>query len=388
MESTDDQPWVAGRAVRGAMDLSAMPDDLLELILLHVDNPIWLIRSACTCTRWHRIVADAAFLGRFRSIHGPPIAGVYRNGKSYSRPSFLPSPSSGIVCRYSSLDFLPDNGTSSWVWRLKDSRGSLILLERRDYGQRRDGRCNDMIVCEPLTRRYKIIAPMIQFDGFRHAEAFLLGDILRADGFGMSNFRVICMVNANGSYQAGVFTPGSSWRDISVGRIDIIGLTTSYLYWYTGGRTVVVVDRSTFRFSSFVLPDIEDWDHHGSRYKMTVTLGRDGRERIVVSGADSNIKVFARVQGGGAGAGEWALEKSIQPAAATSTLLKSEHCTIGWPKCSSLHRDGTVLIGGIRRLDLDTEAVEIEHTPASVYPCELPWLPALRACTDHCDQAT
>ncbi|CAO2164183.1 unnamed protein product [Urochloa humidicola] len=78
-------------------------DDILELILARLDSTAWLIRASSTCKRWRRVVAGVSFLRRFRSIHGPPIAGTYHN----SPPGFVPSPSSGINGRHFSLDFLP-----------------------------------------------------------------------------------------------------------------------------------------------------------------------------------------------------------------------------------------------------------------------------------------
>jgi len=77
---------------------------------------------------------------------------------------------------------------------------------------------------------------------------------------------------------------------------------------------VVALDKSTLEFSSFVLPDEQDWNSPASSLpKVALSVGRDGKARIVVHEAGDILKVFARLRGGGK---EWALEKTIQLSAA------------------------------------------------------------------------
>ncbi|CAO2140970.1 unnamed protein product [Urochloa humidicola] len=82
-------------------------DNILVLILERVDSYPSLIRSATTCKRWRRTVADASFLRCYRSLHGPTIAGNYFDicgppGSNGDRPLFLPSsPSPSIDARQS-----------------------------------------------------------------------------------------------------------------------------------------------------------------------------------------------------------------------------------------------------------------------------------------------
>jgi hypothetical protein len=86
-------------------------DDTLVLILERIDLLVSLIRAASTCRRWRRVIADAGFLRRFRSLHGPPVAGHYYNHyrihDATDSPSFVPS--SSIDARHFSLDFIPDD---------------------------------------------------------------------------------------------------------------------------------------------------------------------------------------------------------------------------------------------------------------------------------------
>ncbi|KAF8692306.1 hypothetical protein HU200_039915 [Digitaria exilis] len=52
-------------------------EDILVLLLERVTSHVALVRAAVGCRRWRRAVADAAFLRRFRSLHGPPFATFY-----------------------------------------------------------------------------------------------------------------------------------------------------------------------------------------------------------------------------------------------------------------------------------------------------------------------
>ena len=63
-------------------------DDVLLLILERIDSPVYLVRAASTCKRWHGLIADAGFLRRYRSAHAPSlVAGHYFNGILYETDS-------------------------------------------------------------------------------------------------------------------------------------------------------------------------------------------------------------------------------------------------------------------------------------------------------------
>ncbi|CAN6197090.1 unnamed protein product [Urochloa humidicola] len=86
-----------------------IPATALELALLRLDSPVWLLRAASTCKRWLRVVASAGF---------------YHNRNLFLRPRFDPSPSAaaaGVDAGRFSLDFLPGGDVSNW--RILGSRG-------------------------------------------------------------------------------------------------------------------------------------------------------------------------------------------------------------------------------------------------------------------------
>ncbi|CAL4906032.1 unnamed protein product [Urochloa decumbens] len=378
-----------------------IPDDILELILVRLDSTACLIRASSTCKRWRRLIAGVGFLRRFRSIHGPLITGTYHDSADFTRPAgFVPSPSSGIDGRYFSLDFLPSrrNSGSSVIWTLKDTRAGLVLLERQDslaagpYKQ-------DLVICEPLSRRYEVIPLLFGITWNYYTEAFLLDG--GGGSIGLSNFRVICICAgfaANSEhYEAGVFTSDSSsygWRPIRIhGQscfrcFHLMGHSNGKIYWWVDGGKAVAVDRATADLAAFVLRDgVEGFDD--DHYQATVTTGRDGEARIAVGRRYGDyVKVFAaRHVLAVAWGREWVLEKTIRlPAVAMPCPQWQDSC---WrfrdpASAGTFERKGTVFIESeklLLALDLDSETIEIETTTVNLgYPLELPWPPLLRAC--------
>ncbi|RCV11308.1 hypothetical protein SETIT_2G175500v2 [Setaria italica] len=372
--------------------MDAIPDDLLELILLFISSSVVLVRAASTCKQWRRIIAKSNFLRRFRCLHRPPVAGYYYDSKRFS-PS---SPSVVDGCHFS-LDFLPDSSLypSAWSWRIVDSRGSLLLL---DHYNHKDG-SRDMVICEPVTKRFQEI-PLSTVSARRDNTVFLLdGSDVRPDGISMSSFRVLCLADYGNRIHAEVFTSGDSWKETSTWSrsMNIIGVAMGSIYWYTGGRKVVTLEQSSAEFSSFKLPEIEDWDRH--YHRLAVTAGHDGMVRIVVGVTGGDMKVFARQPGGSC---EWVLKKRIPLLMAIRSLPWREPWYFNQLPIS-YHRTGAVVIitTGVSlsprlttplmfRLDIETMALERmpDRNMGIAYPCELPWPPIFRGCTDDGDSAT
>ncbi|TVU03828.1 hypothetical protein EJB05_50637, partial [Eragrostis curvula] len=70
--------------------------DSLDLVFLRIRSPACLLRAAATCKPWRRVIAGAAFLRRFRSLHAPPLLGHYhvRGSRTFFVPSVGPPPES------------------------------------------------------------------------------------------------------------------------------------------------------------------------------------------------------------------------------------------------------------------------------------------------------
>ncbi|TVU09173.1 hypothetical protein EJB05_42619, partial [Eragrostis curvula] len=297
---------------RALTTIHDLADERLELIFLDLDSAACVIRAASTCKRWRHVVADAdgVFLRRFRSVHEPPVLGHYYYSLvvdppcSFGRnhffpdedPVFVPSPeltaarsdNDGLL-QHLSLDFVPDAGA---LRELVDSRGSLLLLLNDkvgsgtrddswfyDYGDRMDA---DLVVCEPLTRRYKVITTPPDLERVCIIGAFLLdGDDADDEAGGgaisMDSFRVILVIydpdyEYDESYRHGspstiVVTCGSNGTRHSVSssnmngvclpfleEVHFIGRTGSRIYWGCEDEQVVVLDERTLEFSTMTLP--------------------------------------------------------------------------------------------------------------------------------------
>ncbi|KAL6592361.1 hypothetical protein ACP70R_049414 [Stipagrostis hirtigluma subsp. patula] len=230
------------RPPAGPTSVHDLTDDLLDLVLLRLDSSLCLVRAASACKRWRRVVADAdgAFLRRFKSLHrAPPAIGHYytdnpdppkKDGSYYYAtmrmlpavdPVFLPSSSlaaGGPVGRQRrlSLDFVPGAGGPR---ELVDSRGSLLLLLRHKDGNaqvHREYYYPDIVICEPLTRRYRgIVIPREYHYNYRWLGAFLLdGDDDPEDGsglrgaIGMDNFKVLLALYKPDENRYGQYTHG------------------------------------------------------------------------------------------------------------------------------------------------------------------------------------
>ncbi|CAL5091020.1 unnamed protein product [Urochloa decumbens] len=389
----------------------ALPDAILELVLLCLDSLPCLLRAAATCKRWRRIISSDAF----RAIHKTPpllIAGSYYNDETFARPRFVPLPSAAaaVNAAHFSLDFLhgDDDDDDRTNWSVKDSHGSLLLLVRESCGGGRTKR-SDLIVCEPLTRRHEaiplpLLAPPATYLG---ATTVFLDAGGGAAATGMSNFKVLCLVDEAYHIRAITFTSGSSSsaysrRETSIDRrpaLHYFGVAGGRRYWHDGNKRVLALDEMTLELSSFVLPDEEDWHPIFSVSMVSLTVGRDGEARVVVDGGDNDsLKIFVRIRSGGGGEEDWALEKTMQVSAEMLGLPEFRSFYLTWHQPVV---EGTVQIrvpvapDTARRLRLDMETMEAELllepdvVPVpdwmKAYPTEFPWPPLLYACCVEAD---
>ncbi|CAL4905619.1 unnamed protein product [Urochloa decumbens] len=394
---TGRRPPIQGfGSARAAMDV--MDDDALCLVLERVDSHVSLICAAAVCKRWRRAIADAAFLRRYRSLHAPAVAGEFHNGawRSNEGPVFVPSSPSMVDARHLSLDFLPND---PGAWTVVDSRGSLLLLLLMDMRLLGNG-FPDMVICEPLTRRFEIISPPAEH--IKEGRSFLIDVTANETGGGISisNFRVLCMFHCgDGVMHTAMLTAGSSWSEKSICHAvpnfhstKFLGRAGGSRYFCVEGTSLVILDGSTGDFTSSVFPAIGVFDFDMERCNFFVTELRDGKPRIVTV-SHCTLKVFARL-----GNGEWALEKSV-------LLWQS---TRGLPGYNLLffHYDQDILTRGTGsvilspwsvvlclqfaekwRYSINLETMEAERASCDmglmVYRCDLPWPPVLHAHLDR-----
>ncbi|TVU09174.1 hypothetical protein EJB05_42620, partial [Eragrostis curvula] len=345
-----------------------LTDELLELIFLGLNSPACLIRAASSCKRWRYVIADAdggaAFLRRFRSLHEPPLIGHYGYpvdtyppcsfGRNHCFPNEDPVfvPSSACTGRDLTLDFVPSTNVA--MREVVDSRGSLLLLlndkvvwlTRDDSWYYYDGdrMVPDLVICEPLTRRYKAITPVQ--DRVCIIGVFLLDgdddDEAGSGAIGMDNFRVILVLYDPNYDQRDEYRSGSPYiyvttcdsngiRHVSIcdtsmdavslprpEEVHLAGRTGGRIYWCCKDEQVVVLDESTFKFSTMALPDRMKWNFHTEK-TFRVLGGSDGGTLCIVRVTDDgDLEVYHQLHG--RSTGDWVLEKSVWLAEASRGL--------------------------------------------------------------------
>ncbi|GJM99075.1 hypothetical protein PR202_ga16140 [Eleusine coracana subsp. coracana] len=399
----------------GPTTVHNLPDHLITLILLRLDSSATLIRAAATCKLWRRtITGTTGFLTQYRALNAPCVAGHYHAfhpdwieyGETpiTGNPVFVPSSSNNnntiVDSRRFSLDFLPE---SEMGWAIADSHGSLLLLFKRGTGGgfQRD----ELVVCDPLTRRYQgILCPgSINLDGDDDDNNHAKGS------GGVSNFRVVLVDYFNpepeGYYykpEPCVFSLGNDdggWRELpsaSTNGITLPELSMTFagrvngsLYWVTGeDGAMLVLDKATTTFSWITFPP----DTVGGSYdKWTFRVigGDDGKLRVVRM-INSNLMVFAqRHQQGSDDDEEWVIEKFLRlPEAAGDLPGREEYWYFQRNAMIVAAHDKYILVTPQEKtclfsVELDTLKVEREHErnkyPGQAYPCELPWPPVLEA---------
>lgn len=419
----------------GPAGMNDLPDHVLELVLLRVGSSFDLIHAAFTCKPWRRIIAEPRFLSRFRSLHAPHVAGHYYHdvvdpcNRNTAGHVFLPAPSSsrdaliGLdPCRFS-LDFLPDpapaeygGSTNSSYWELVDSRGGLLLFHRCETRSELDSRCylDDLLVCEPLTRRCQgILAPT----GGKFFGLFLLDGESTGGGhgrssIGISNFRVVAsLYDCADDYSrdvpsALVFHSGTGWREpeksadielLGYLELSFAGRANGSFYWAMEKEpeeedgAVLALDEATMNYSLVTFPGTGlETATDASTFRVVQGEGAASR---VVRLTGNELTVFARHQG----LGDWVPERRVDISEATLGLPGREEWHFQELTAAMIVAANArfVLVAPKREeepcwivsVELDTMQVERADErirfAGEVYPYELPWPPALQACTAH-----
>ncbi|KAF7058567.1 hypothetical protein CFC21_065592 [Triticum aestivum] len=406
--------------------LHDIPDKLLKIILLYLlASPHWLVRAAATCKRWRRIVVERHFFMCDIPATNPSslVAGHYHNHTSPvngRRLIFVPSSSAlAVNSRHFSLDFLP--GGDSGSWEIVDSHHTLLLLVKKKTGWRR---CfPDLLVCEPITRRCQLI-PRVEKMKYHPCIGVFLDmhgrrGAITWNGHAtdtMSRFRVICVlyhefkgVSGNiGTAKAFVFEEdwrrkrGWSVRQQQVTHkpqihlhgiesLHFIGRATFSLFWAMEddySSLLAYNFRWSKEFEIVPLPD----HIRGSAWRV-IDISNNNLVHVVCLQGD-NLRIFATRTYDST---DWVLQKSLQLMEATRGLAghKDDYFR-GSTKIISTSMSSIVFSPAKETwlFSIDFETMEVAkckckaHSSACVaYPCELPWLPALRACIVRCSRS-
>ncbi|KAK3136989.1 hypothetical protein QOZ80_5BG0446170 [Eleusine coracana subsp. coracana] len=140
-----------------------LPDEVLEDIFLLLEDAADLARASAACTCFRRVVSGCRFLRRYRSLHPPPILGILDFSSRYRgfHPAQSPrrsAPAAGAFAEAAdfNLSFLPKD--PSRCWHVRDLRDGRFLLSQ--HTRITMFLSKDLIVCDPLHRRYVQIPPV------------------------------------------------------------------------------------------------------------------------------------------------------------------------------------------------------------------------------------
>ncbi|KAM0824996.1 hypothetical protein ACQ4PT_069851 [Festuca glaucescens] len=349
-----------------------VPDELLELVFLRLPSSLHLVRAACTCKRWRRIIAHAAFLRRFRSLRASPVvAGHYRVDKLVHfspppgcNPVFFLSPSSDTVDlrpQHFSLDFLPSRDGGSWD--IADSRGGLLLVNQCSGNWL--AVFQDLVVCEPMTRRCRVIPPPVELRGHLTCGAFLLdGDADEAgEPISLSNFRIIVALVYEGVALACVFSSGDDNGNDSGWMVQI-------------PMDSLVTPHNSLQFA-------------GQAAGHAFVGCDDGKVRLACLDM-GHLKVFIQAED----TDEWVLEKGVELQQLVSQVHRQDdgELQLNMLKKIVSVEEGSVLLctekgAGLASVDLSTMefkrvAQDDDRYFWPTYMYQLPWPPTIQACLD------
>ncbi|KAL6657868.1 hypothetical protein ACP70R_005648 [Stipagrostis hirtigluma subsp. patula] len=311
----------------------ALTDELLEEIFLRIASPADLARASAACVSFRRLIADPAFLRRYRSLHPPPLLGFLNSSSNpfHFKPVEAPCPNAPAARALDraadfSFDYVPLGRGMQWY--IGDVRSGRVLLV--SFPARRDGfRLRDLAVCDPLSRGYLLLPPVpgdlvasaqMQQEDLSYFEAFLAPSGEEEDD---TSFRVICRIkcpshlvlfvfsSASGLWSVGAST---SWDALSLNDLPGAGMpclthprsADGLLYWKVFSRNKLLkLDINRMELSTIDLPP-----GHEKRDVVIVEAG-EGRTVMVSHISSEKSMCYAIRQNEGQNANEWQMENAI-----------------------------------------------------------------------------
>ncbi|XP_037466005.1 uncharacterized protein LOC119337880 [Triticum dicoccoides] len=324
-----------------AFPLTDIPDHLLSEILLRLPTSEDLARASAVCVSFRRISTDGSFLRRFRRLHAAPLLGFLdRNG---FHPVLPPHPSAPAARALDlaadlSFSFLP----APRHWAVQDIRDGRVLLDRRIRQEEFPAVLRELVVCDPLRRRYVLLPtvpddltallehPVQMVRGVR-CKTFLapLGEEEAAAG--EATFRVVLMAHCKTSLTAFVFSSSTGqwqaaaskgWSDLvssrgdwaAMSQVNPVYLRRHYaygcFYWdwlMIKSKKLLVLDIRTMEFSIADLPPGE-WGREG------IAIVEAGEGRLGMFGFHGGIAPslsYTIALNKGESPSQWQVEKTI-----------------------------------------------------------------------------
>ncbi|CAL5080867.1 unnamed protein product [Urochloa decumbens] len=389
-----------------------VPDHLLVLVIRRLDSHISFLRAAAVCRRWRRVVYNA--LTRPGFIYpGPHLFGHYHvPDPSYSPAAgrrstlFIPAPRSTVNSGRFSLDFLPRGRRP---WELVDGRGTILLLANK----RRGGHFPDLVVCEPLTRRYRRINPDEDAKYHRCLGAFIAKKNISTTC--MSDFTVICVTYDRSDGMAQDVGPltvrlysdrygrGWGWHDKVSSYNDYINGAESAIYagrsaglvcWSIDDQGTVLAARTNGGiFTRFRVPEEARGQQNRCKFRFVDEVREAVYPEIVRLACLIGDELRVYVEEAQGHTRNWVLKCKLCLPEATLGLPGRKACYFGLSAKIVTAGDGYIVLTPAEEtwlfsVELKTMRVEREHSrnriAGEVYTYELQTSPNVHACVVKC----
>ncbi|CAM0956314.1 unnamed protein product [Alopecurus aequalis] len=237
--------------------VSALGDDLLREVFLHLPSLPSLVRAALTCPAFLRAVRSSpAFRRRFRELHPPPLLGLFLDIYDPDIPVFAPirrrsDPDHAAAIRGADVFFtlLPeyDNDLEP-EWSMEYCGDGFVVLV--NWTIRR------MAVYDPLTRSLDLFPlPPEEICEDMYVEFHML-----ASEENHGPFRIVSVSHEECGVQAAVFSPDSKeWKVFPFSEDGFCSsngtLVNGFIYWtFASGANIRVLNTATLQFSQFEPP--------------------------------------------------------------------------------------------------------------------------------------
>ncbi|XP_047091705.1 uncharacterized protein LOC124703533 [Lolium rigidum] len=144
---------------------ASLPGDLLEDIFLRLPTTTDLARTSAACASFRAITTALPFRRRFRALHKPPVLGFLRDDFYPAQPPHASAPAARALAQGAdfTFSFLPDAA----CWSPRDARDGRVLFSavpsshgRGNFADATSPTFVDLVVGDPLSRRYVLIPPI------------------------------------------------------------------------------------------------------------------------------------------------------------------------------------------------------------------------------------
>ncbi|CAL5086275.1 unnamed protein product [Urochloa decumbens] len=311
-----------------------LTSDLHVEIFLRVGSPADLARASAACISFRRLISDPGFLRRYRSIHPPLHLGFLSYAEEGFQPVEAPHPNAAVaraVARAAdfSFGFVPfpiKRCRCRQAWHLRDARDGRVLLECRSITIVDGEECLDLVVCDPVFRRYLMLPPitdelLASVELQNQHMCYSSSSFIPSGDMEETSFSVICWVFSGTklvvfffSSSSGHWTVGTStsWNDLGfqeeVDSLSSCQCVHGCFYWKVNYiNKLLKLDMNTMELSAHDLPpDHEDED---------IVIAESGEGKVAMFsqvGYDTSVKYYNLLQNSSEKSHEWHMRSTIR----------------------------------------------------------------------------